>query len=89
VKQLLIADEHEVVRSGLRAIIGTRADWVVCGEAADGRDTVALALKLKPDIAIVDYSMPVMSGLEVSRRVKIASIGHRPSLSQCVKVKKF
>jgi DNA-binding NarL/FixJ family response regulator len=70
VKQILIADDHEVVRSGLRAIMTTRADWVVCGEAADGRDAVALALKMKPDIAIVDYSMPVMSGLEVSRRVK-------------------
>jgi DNA-binding NarL/FixJ family response regulator len=70
VKQILIADDHEVVRTGLRAIIATRADWAVCGEAADGRDAVALALKMKPDIAIVDYSMPVMSGLEVSRRVK-------------------
>ena len=69
-KQILIADDHEVVRTGLRAIIATRADWAVCGEAADGRDAVALALKMKPDIAIVDYSMPVMSGLEVSRRVK-------------------
>lgn len=69
-KQILIADDHEVVRSGLRAIIADRADWVVCAEAADGRDAVALALKMNPDIAIVDYSMPVMSGLEVSRRVK-------------------
>jgi DNA-binding NarL/FixJ family response regulator len=71
VKQILIADDHEVVRSGLRAIIATRADWVVCAEAADGRDAVALALKMNPDIAIVDYSMPVMNGLEVSRRVKL------------------
>jgi DNA-binding NarL/FixJ family response regulator len=70
VKQILIADDHEVVRSGLRAIIEARADWVVVGEAIDGRDAVALALKLKPDIAIVDYSMPVMNGLEVSRRIK-------------------
>ena len=70
VKQILIADDHEVVRSGLRAIIETRADWAVCGEAVDGRDAVALALKLKPDVAIVDYSMPVMNGLEVSRRIK-------------------
>jgi DNA-binding NarL/FixJ family response regulator len=41
VKQILIADDHEVVRSGLRAIIETRADWIVCGEAADGREAVA------------------------------------------------
>ena len=69
-KQILIADDHEVVRSGLRAIIETRADWVVCGEAIDGRDAVALALKMKPDVAIVDYSMPVMNGLEVARQIK-------------------
>ena len=69
-KQILIADDHEVVRSGLRAIIETRADWTVGGEAVDGREAVALALKLKPDVAIVDYSMPVLNGLEVCRRIK-------------------
>ncbi|SHL02240.1 two component transcriptional regulator, LuxR family [Bradyrhizobium lablabi] len=69
-KQILIADDHEVVRSGLRAIIETRADWVVSGEANNGRDAIALALKKKPDVAIVDYSMPIMNGLEVSRRIK-------------------
>ena len=69
-KQILIADDHEVVRSGLRAIIETRADWAVSGEAVDGREATALALKLKPDVAIVDYSMPVLNGLEVCRRIK-------------------
>ena len=69
-KQILIADDHEVVRTGLRAIIETRADWIVRGEAINGRDAVAQALEMKPDIAIVDYSMPVMNGLEVSRRIK-------------------
>ena len=70
-KRILIADDHEVVRSGLRAIIETRDDWVVAGEAVDGRDAVARILEVKPDIAIVDYSMPVMNGLEVSRRIKL------------------
>ena len=69
-KRIFIADDHEVVRSGLRAIVETRSDWIVCGEAIDGRDAVALILKMKPDVAIVDYSMPVMNGLEVSRRIK-------------------
>ena len=80
-KQILIADDHEVVRSGLRAIIETRADWVVGGEAIDGRDAVALALKMKPDVAIVDYSMPVMNGLEVSRRIKLHHLQHRSAHS--------
>jgi len=71
VKKVLIADDHEVVRSGLRAIIETRADWVVSGEASNGRDAVALALKVKPDVAIIDYSMPVMNGVEASRRIKL------------------
>jgi DNA-binding NarL/FixJ family response regulator len=70
VKQILIADDHEVVRSGLRTIIETRPDWAVRGEASDGRDALARALELKPDLAIVDYSMPIMNGLEVSRQIK-------------------
>jgi len=70
VKQILIADDHEVVRSGLRAIIESRNDWMVSGEAVDGREAVARILELKPDVAIVDYSMPVMNGLEVNRRIK-------------------
>jgi DNA-binding NarL/FixJ family response regulator len=70
VKRILIADDHEVVRSGLRAIIQSRSDWIVCGEATDGEQAVALALETRPDILIVDYSMPLMNGLEVSRRVK-------------------
>jgi DNA-binding NarL/FixJ family response regulator len=75
VKQILIADDHEVVRSGLRAILESRADWVVRAEAIDGRDAVAQALEIKPDLAIVDYSMPVMNGLEVSRRIKSRHLG--------------
>lgn len=69
-KTILIADDHEVVRSGIRAIIETRTDWVVGGEAVDGRGAIALAMELKPDVAIVDYSMPLVNGLEVSRRIK-------------------
>jgi DNA-binding NarL/FixJ family response regulator len=70
VKRILIADDHEIVRSGLRAIIESQTNWVIAGEAVDGEQTVALALETKPDVAIVDYSMPVMNGLEVSRRIR-------------------
>jgi DNA-binding NarL/FixJ family response regulator len=70
VKRILIADDHEIVRSGLRAIIESRTNWVVAGEAVDGEQTVGMALETKPDVAIVDYSMPVMNGLEVCRRIR-------------------
>jgi DNA-binding NarL/FixJ family response regulator len=70
VKRILIADDHEVVRSGLRAIVETRSDWIVAGEATNGEQAVALALETRPDIVIVDYSMPLMNGLEVSRRLR-------------------
>jgi DNA-binding NarL/FixJ family response regulator len=70
VKRIVIADDHEVVRSGLRAIVETRSDWIVSGEATNGEQAVALALETRSDIVIVDYSMPLMNGLEVSRRLK-------------------
>lgn len=69
-KRILIADDHEVVRSGLRAIVETRDNWIVTGEATNGEQAVRLALETKPDVVIVDYSMPVINGLEVSRRIK-------------------
>lgn len=69
-KRILIADDHEVVRSGLRAIVETRSDWIVSGEATNGEQAVALALETRPDVVIVDYSMPIMNGLEVGRRLK-------------------
>ncbi len=69
-KRILIADDHEVVRSGLRAIIESHPDWTVSGEAVDGKDALARTLATKPDVAIFDYSMPFMTGAEVSRRIK-------------------
>lgn len=69
-KRIMIADDHEVVRSGLRAIVEAQSDWIVCAEAANGEQAISLALETRPDIIIVDYSMPLMNGLEVSRRLK-------------------
>lgn len=69
-KSILVADDHEVVRSGIRAIVEARSDWSVSGEATNGEEAIALALATFPDVVIVDYSMPVMNGLEVSRRLK-------------------
>ncbi|GMO32693.1 response regulator transcription factor [Bradyrhizobium sp. TM233] len=63
------------MRSGLRAIIETHSSWIVSGVATDGEQAVALAIETRPDIVIVDYSMPVMNGLEVSRRLKALHLG--------------
>ena len=69
-KRILIGHDDEVVRSGLRAIIESRPDWTVSGEAVNGKDALAQTLETKPDVAIFDYSMPFMTGAEVSRRIK-------------------
>lgn len=69
-KRILIADDHEVVRSGLRAIVEARPNWIVTAEASDGEQAIALALETRPDVIIADYSMPLVNGLEVSRRIK-------------------
>lgn len=67
---IMLADDHEVMRGGLRAMLETREGWSVCGEASTGREAVRLAAELRPDIAIVDLSMPELDGLEVTRQIK-------------------
>ena len=57
--RILIADDHAVVRSGLRAVIEAQPGWTVVAEAGDGRDAVAKTLETKPDVAIIDYSLPL------------------------------
>jgi len=68
--RILIADDHDVVRSGLRSILELRAGWEVVGEAGDGRTALTMALAFKPDIVITDYSLPMMNGVEVTRQVR-------------------
>jgi DNA-binding NarL/FixJ family response regulator len=68
--RILIADDHEVVRAGLRSVLEANTGWQVVAEAADGKDAIAKALETKPDVAIVDYSLPLMNGLEVTRRIR-------------------
>jgi DNA-binding NarL/FixJ family response regulator len=67
---ILIADHHEVVRRGLRAIFIERPDWEVVAEAADGKEAVAQALKTTPNVAIVDYSLPLLNGVEVTKQIR-------------------
>ena len=69
-KRFLIADDHEAVRSGLRALLEGRAGWEVVAEAHDGNEAVAGAIEKRPDVAIVDYSMPLLTGVEVARRIR-------------------
>lgn len=65
--RILIADDHELVRRGLRSTLEERSGWEVVGEAADGDEAVRLALKLKPDLLVLDVNMPKQNGLEVAR----------------------
>jgi DNA-binding NarL/FixJ family response regulator len=68
--KILIADDHEIVREGVRALLQHREEWQVCGEAANGRDAVSEAGKLEPDIIVMDIGMPDMNGLEATRQIK-------------------
>jgi len=67
--RILIADDSELMRTGMRSLLGTQSGWIVCGGATDGRDAVEKAVALKPDIVLVDISMPHLNGLEVARRI--------------------
>ncbi len=69
-KRILIADDHEVVRSGLRSILQTREGWEVVAEADNGKDAITLIAEKMPDVAIIDYSLPLINGVEVTRSVK-------------------
>ena len=68
--RIMLADDHEVVRKGLRVMLETREGWSVCGEASNGREAVRLAAELQPDIAVIDLSMPELDGLEATRQIK-------------------
>ena len=68
--RILIADDHAVVREGTRQILEHEADLEVVAEACDGEETVSLATKFKPDIAIVDIAMPKLDGIEATRQIK-------------------
>ena len=67
--RILLADDHEIVRRGLRALLETHPGWEVCGEAADGRAAVELAQKLSPDIVVMDIGMPQLNGFEATRQI--------------------
>ena len=68
--KILIADDHGIVRSGVRLLLDRQPDMEVVGEAEDGVDALEQAVALKPDVAVLDVSMPLMDGLETARRLR-------------------
>jgi DNA-binding NarL/FixJ family response regulator len=68
--RVLIADDHETIRNGIRFIVNTMPGWEICGEATNGREAVELALSQKPNIVIMDMGMPALNGLEATRQIR-------------------
>jgi DNA-binding NarL/FixJ family response regulator len=68
--RILIADDHEVVRSGLRSILEAQPRWEVVGEAADGKEAIRKAIEVKPDVAVLDYALPLVNGVEATRQIR-------------------
>lgn len=72
--RILVADDHDLVRRGVRALLETQPGWQVCGEAVNGREAVCQAGRLRPDLVVIDIGMPELNGVEAIRQIK----GQRP-----------
>jgi len=68
--RILLADDHSVVRRGLRAVLEARQGFEVCAEASNGREAVELALQHRPDVAVLDIALPEVDGIEATRRIR-------------------
>jgi len=77
--RILVADDHESVRKGVCVILGTRGDIQVCGEAANGREAIDKAQELKPDLIILDITMPVLNGIDAAEALR-QTMPHVPIL---------
>jgi DNA-binding NarL/FixJ family response regulator len=73
--QVVIADDHDILRSGVRALFEGHPQWTICGEAADGEQAVALAVRFHPDLIIMDVTMPIMNGLQAAAKIREVSPG--------------
>jgi DNA-binding NarL/FixJ family response regulator len=70
--RVVIADDHAWIRQGVRSIFQTRPEWTVCGEAANGQEAIDLVQKLRPELVVLDISMPVMNGLQAAKAIRSA-----------------
>jgi DNA-binding NarL/FixJ family response regulator len=71
--RILVADDHDLMRRGIKTLIESRKGWEICGEARTGAQAVTQAQELKPDVAILDISMPDLNGIEAAKRIRKAS----------------
>jgi DNA-binding NarL/FixJ family response regulator len=71
--RILVVDDHDIVRQGVCALIAAQPEWIVCGEARNGRDAIRLAAELKPDVIVMDLLMPDLNGLDAARQIKKAT----------------
>jgi DNA-binding NarL/FixJ family response regulator len=68
--RVVLVDDHKIFRRGIRAIINGHSSWTVCGEAENGQQAIDLVVELKPDLVILDLSMPVMNGLQATTKIR-------------------
>lgn len=68
--RILVVDDHELTRMGIKAALADNPEWEICGEALDGTEAVEMVLQLKPDLIVMDIIMPNMSGIEAARQIR-------------------
>ena len=76
-KRILVADDHEVVRQGVRALLEQQPNWEVCGEASDGLEAISRTKELRPDVVVLDLTMPGVGGLSAAQQIRAAGISTR------------
>lgn len=69
-REILLVDDHEVVRKGIKHLVESYSDWHICGEAGNGKEAVDKVLALQPDLVLMDISMPIMNGFEALREIR-------------------